>query len=43
MVQYQTVVMFENIHNESPYQGYPDDIKDALWDDLHGSKMVPRV
>jgi len=32
--------MFDNIHNESPYQGYPDDTKDALWEGLYGSEQA---
>lgn len=31
--------MTDNVWNISPYQGHPDDAKDALWDELYGGKL----
>ncbi|KAI1202983.1 hypothetical protein F5X97DRAFT_342899 [Nemania serpens] len=36
IIEYETVVMTDNVWNISPYQGHPDDAKDALWDELYG-------
>ncbi|OAA72655.1 hypothetical protein LEL_08439 [Akanthomyces lecanii RCEF 1005] len=35
LVEYETVVFLDNIHELSPFQGPPDDVKDEIWDKLY--------
>ena len=39
VVEYETKVFLDNVVHLSPFQGEPNDEKDALWDDAYGSEF----